>query len=78
MSETHQFDARGLLCPIPVIRTQGLVKKLPKGDVVNVIGTDPGILHDIPAWCRVHGHKVLETGQEGREFHVMLEIGEKD
>lgn len=78
MSETHQLDARGLLCPIPVIRTQTLVKKLPTGDEVHVIGTDPGILHDIPAWCRIHGHTLISTEKQDREYHVRLKIGAKD
>lgn len=78
MSETHQLDARGLLCPLPVIRTQTLVKKLPEGDIVHVIGTDPGILHDIPAWCRIHGHILERTEKLEREFHVVLKIGSKD
>ncbi len=78
MSETHQLNARGLLCPIPVIRTQTLVRKLPSGDVVHVIGTDPGILHDIPAWCRVHGHELVSTDQQDREYHVVLKVGTQD
>ncbi|CBL44321.1 SirA-like protein [gamma proteobacterium HdN1] len=77
MSETHQYDARGLLCPLPVIRVQSLVKKLPEGDIVEVVGTDPGILHDIPAWCRVHGHTVLSTEQRGKDYYVTLKVGEK-
>lgn len=78
MSETHHLDARGLLCPIPVIRTQTLVKKTQTGDIVHVIGTDPGILHDIPAWCRIHGHTLEHTEQQGREYHVVLKVGLKD
>lgn len=78
MSETHQLDARGLLCPLPVIRTQTLVRKLTEGDVVHVIGTDPGILHDIPAWCRVHGHTLLSTDKQAREYHVVLQVGPND
>lgn len=78
MSETHQLNARGLLCPLPVIRTQTLVKKLAEGDVVHVIGTDPGIMHDIPAWCRIHGHTLEGTSKEDREYHVILKVGKKD
>jgi tRNA 2-thiouridine synthesizing protein A len=78
MNDAHQLDARGLLCPLPVIRTQGLVRKLAEGDFVHVIGTDPGILHDIPAWCRVHGHTVMSTDKGEREFHVVLKVGPQD
>ncbi|MGD8874251.1 MAG: sulfurtransferase TusA family protein, partial [Gammaproteobacteria bacterium] len=53
------LDARGLLCPMPVIRTQDALQKLRPGQTLRVSCTDPGVLHDIPAWCRVHGHRVL-------------------
>ena len=46
----HQIDARRLLCPLPVIRTQNAVRKLQKGDELLVIATDPGVMQDIPAW----------------------------
>ena len=53
------LDTRGLLCPLPVIRTQDHAKTLAAGTVIEVWATDIGALHDIPAWCRVHGHRVL-------------------
>jgi tRNA 2-thiouridine synthesizing protein A len=79
MSETAAtlLDARGLLCPIPVIRTQDRVKQLTPGMVLDVLATDPGVLHDIPAWCRVHGHEVLETAEIDREIRVRLRVGDR-
>lgn len=64
MSE-HRLDASGLLCPLPVIRTQDRIKHLAVGDELEVTATDPGTLHDIPAWCRVHGHRVLAAERRG-------------
>ncbi|SMG62610.1 SirA family protein, partial [methanotrophic bacterial endosymbiont of Bathymodiolus sp.] len=57
----YDLDATRLLCPLPVIRTQDKVKQLGQGDVLTVTCTDPGVLEDIPAWCRINGHKVLQT-----------------
>lgn len=68
----HKLDARRLLCPLPVIRLQNRIKELEIGDTLEVIGTDPGILHDIPAWCRVHGHTVLSTIQQEREIVIVV------
>lgn len=68
------LDARGLLCPMPVIRTQNAIRKLQTGDVLTVICTDPGVLHDIPAWCRINGHKVLGQKQENREIEIRIEV----
>lgn len=69
------LDARHLLCPLPVIRTQQKVEQLVPGDVLEVISTDPGALNDIPAWCRINGHRVLETTERDREVLVRLEVG---
>jgi tRNA 2-thiouridine synthesizing protein A len=59
MSVLETLDTRGLLCPLPVIRTQDRIRELPAGTEVEVIATDPGTRQDIPAWCRVHGHHLL-------------------
>jgi tRNA 2-thiouridine synthesizing protein A len=73
---TKEFlNTRRLLCPLPVIRTQDKVKQLKSGDVLEVVGTDPGILQDIPAWCRINGHKVLNTLSADHEYTVILEVG---
>lgn len=68
------LDARGLLCPMPVIRTQNRIASLAAGDELEVTASDPGALHDIPAWCRVHGHEVLESRQTGGEIVIVLRV----
>ncbi|GFO71789.1 tRNA 2-thiouridine synthesizing protein A [Bathymodiolus japonicus methanotrophic gill symbiont] len=72
----YELDARRLLCPMPVIRTQDKVKQLQQGDVLTVICTDPGVLQDIPAWCRINGHKVLETRSDEYEYIIVVQVGE--
>ncbi|GAW85143.1 tRNA 2-thiouridine synthesizing protein A [Bathymodiolus platifrons methanotrophic gill symbiont] len=72
----YELDAKRLLCPLPVIRTQDKIKQLQQGDVLTVTCTDPGVLQDIPAWCRINGHKVLETKSDEYEFIIILEVGE--
>ncbi|MCL7420380.1 MAG: sulfurtransferase TusA family protein [Methylobacter sp.] len=69
------LNARRLLCPLPVIRTQDKVKQLKAGDQLEVICTDPGVMQDIPAWCRINGHKVLETLADDGEYVIVLEVG---
>lgn len=71
----YELDARRLLCPMPVIRTQNKVEELQVGDTLEVVATDPGVLNDIPAWCRINGHKVLETREENGDIIVLIEIG---
>ena len=68
------LDARGLLCPLPVIRAQDKVATLAPGALLEVLATDPGVLHDIPAWCRVHGHEVLEVQREARGIRIRIGV----
>jgi tRNA 2-thiouridine synthesizing protein A len=72
----YQVDARRLLCPMPVIRLQNRVAELQPGDEVEVVCTDPGALNDIPAWCRINGHRVVATRQEGNEVIIEVEVGD--
>ena len=71
----HELDTSRLLCPMPVIRTQDKVNTLSVGDILKVTCTDPGALNDIPAWCRINGHKVLETSQSDSEIFITIEVG---
>jgi tRNA 2-thiouridine synthesizing protein A len=52
-------DARGLRCPLPVIRLAQAVRSLPDATRVIVLATDPAAAHDVPAWCRLRGHRWL-------------------
>lgn len=73
MSE-HQLDARNILCPLPVIRTQNAVQELKKGDILTVTCTDPGALNDIPTWSRINGHKVLDMQNTDNEIIISIEV----
>ena len=68
------LDARNLICPMPVIRTQQAVSELENGQILEVLCTDPGALVDIPAWCRVHGHKIISAKNVDDETIVRLQI----
>lgn len=68
------LDVRHMLCPMPVIRTQSAVARLHHGDRLRVLCTDPGALNDIPAWCRIHGHRLLGTERRGDEIEIELEV----
>jgi tRNA 2-thiouridine synthesizing protein A len=69
-------DARYLLCPLPVIRTQDQAARLSPGDCMRVLCTDPGVLHDIPCWCRIHGHTVDEISRQGEEIAITIRVGD--
>lgn len=70
----HHLDARRMFCPMPVIRAQDKIKTLKPGDTLEVVSTDPGALNDIPAWCRINGHKVIETREQDDEVFIVIEV----
>jgi tRNA 2-thiouridine synthesizing protein A len=74
MSE-YELDARRMLCPMPVIKTQNKVKELAVGDILNVICTDPGVLSDIPAWARINGHTILGHQDNDDKITITVQVG---
>jgi tRNA 2-thiouridine synthesizing protein A len=72
---SYQLDARNLLCPLPVIKTQDKTAELHSGDTLEVVCTDPGALNDISAWCRINGHEVLHTRETDDEVLITLRVG---
>lgn len=71
----HTVNARNLLCPMPVIRAQNKIKTLASGEQLEVICTDPGAESDVPAWCRINGHRVLSINKEERDIIILIEVG---
>jgi len=71
-----KLDARRLLCPLPVIRVQDRAVEMNPGDEIEAICTDPGAMQDIPAWCRVHGHQILEKREVENEYLIVVRIGD--
>jgi len=53
-------DATGLLCPLPLIRAQEFARSANPGTTFIVHATDPGVFQDFPAWCRMHGHTLVD------------------
>lgn len=72
----ERLDVRGLLCPLPVIRTQERVATLAVGTSLDILATDPGVLQDIPAWCRVHGHSLVATARDDSCIRITIEVCE--
>lgn len=72
MDSTDQLDLRRMLCPLPVIRTQDRIKTMSAGDTLTIYCTDPGVLEDIPTWCRINGHQVTSTIEV--DFEIVITI----
>jgi tRNA 2-thiouridine synthesizing protein A len=78
MPTRHMLDCHRLLCPMPVIRVQDQVARMQPGEEVEAVCTDPGVLNDIPAWCRINGHEVIETREQDDEYIVVVRVGAPD
>ncbi len=68
IENTETLDARGLNCPLPILRTRKVIATLNEGDVLQVTATDPGSLKDIESFCNQTGHELLTSSQQGNDF----------
>lgn len=66
------LDARGLSCPLPVLRARKALQNLQAGEVLRVLATDPGTVKDFRAFAEATGHELLESRQAGDEFHYRI------
>lgn len=67
MADLH-LDARGLQCPMPVIKAKRMIDQLQPGQVLQILATDPGSKADFAAWTRSTGHELLSATVEGGIF----------
>ncbi len=58
------LDAKGLNCPLPILRAKKAMKDVPQGGVLQVLATDPGSVKDFEAFCRSTGNTLLERTEE--------------
>ncbi|MFV1992993.1 MAG: sulfurtransferase TusA family protein [Acidiferrobacterales bacterium] len=72
-----KLDVSNLLCPMPVIRTQDKVVTMAPGEKLEIVCTDPGALHDIPAWCRINGHRLVSSEERDKQILITIEVGEQ-
>lgn len=63
---------------MPVIRLQDFVATVAVGDLVDVLCTDPGTRSDIPAWCRINGHRLVNIDERGDELVITVRVGGKE
>jgi tRNA 2-thiouridine synthesizing protein A len=69
---TQLVDARGLSCPMPIVRTAQAIKSLPSGYVIEVLATDPGSVKDFAAWCRSTGNELIESSSDGAVYRFVI------
>ena len=68
----HVLDAKGLNCPLPILKAKKALKPLAGGQTLEVVSTDPGSVADFAAFCRTTGNKLLEQHEEGGIFTYLI------
>ena len=66
------LDAKGLNCPLPILKAKKALATLPAGGTLEVLATDPGAVKDFAAFCRTTGHELVEQSQEGNVYRFVL------
>jgi tRNA 2-thiouridine synthesizing protein A len=67
------LDARGLMCPMPVLKTKKALRDVPPGGVIKVMATDPGSVADMKSFCEMTGNVLLASLQEDDVFVYHIE-----
>lgn len=67
-----ELDARGLNCPLPILRTKKALSELQSGQVLKVLATDPGSVKDFQTFARQTGHALLSHDMVNREFTFFM------
>lgn len=66
------LDAKGLNCPLPIVKTAMAMKELASGDLLEVLATDPGSAKDFAAWSKSTGNQIVEQSADGGVFRFVL------
>jgi tRNA 2-thiouridine synthesizing protein A len=69
---TKFLDLKGLLCPIPIVKMAKAIKEIAIGQTIEALATDPGVMADIPAWCRSTGHELVLLEKQDKQFRFIV------
>jgi tRNA 2-thiouridine synthesizing protein A len=66
------LDAKGLNCPLPILKAKKALKPMASGQTLEVVSTDPGSVADFAAFCRTTGNEMLEQNEEGGIYTYLI------
>ena len=69
---TQSIDARGLSCPMPIVKTAQAMKAIPSGGAIELVATDAGSIKDVAAWCRATGNELVEQTSDGAVYRFVI------
>ena len=66
------LDAKGLNCPLPILKAKKALKDMETGHILQVLSTDPGSIADFQAFCRTTGNELVEHSEEGGVYDFLI------
>ena len=72
MDTATVLDARGLKCPMPIVKTAQAIKTVAQGELLEVLATDPGAVADFAAWSRSTGNELVESSVTDGVYRFVL------
>ncbi|MGI9462161.1 MAG: sulfurtransferase TusA family protein [Alphaproteobacteria bacterium] len=70
----HQrLDTSGLMCPLPVLKAQKILRTMPAAEVIEVISTDPKAIEDFPIFCHEQNYKLLQHSENNGRFVFIIQ-----
>ena len=66
------IDLKGLVCPIPIVKVSQAIKQVQVGEMIEAFATDPGVLSDVPAWCKTTGNELVKMERVGKVFRFVI------
>lgn len=73
MNITKQLDAKGLACPMPIVKTKKAIDTIASGEVLEVLVTDKGALNDFKAWTQAGSHTIVEQKEEAGVLYFYIQ-----
>ncbi|MCB1518356.1 MAG: sulfurtransferase TusA family protein [Hyphomicrobiaceae bacterium] len=66
------LDAKGLNCPLPILKAKKALKDVPTGGTLEILATDPGAVKDFEAFCRTTGNELVESGEDAGTYRFLI------
>ncbi len=66
------LDAKGLNCPLPILKAKKALKDVSSGGTLEILSTDPGSVADFDSFCKTTGHELLESGEDAGAYRFLI------
>ncbi|WP_174733476.1 sulfurtransferase TusA family protein [Mesobacillus harenae] len=75
MKSDKVLDAKGLACPMPIVKTKKAINELESGQILEILATDKGAKNDLTAWAKSGGHELMDSSEENGVYTFFIKKG---